>query len=195
MHEDEQRYGRTDELPVDPDVPEEPAPQARARAHGVLRERWDILLVIAAGGALGSLARWSVTELLPYRPGELAWATALENVTGAFVLGMLMVFVLDVWPTTRYVRPFLGVGVLGGYTTFSTYMLDTRMLLTEGQVSQAFGYVFGTLLAGLLAVWAGVLGARALVALQERRRRRKRSGDPDDPPLDQPHESSARSNR
>lgn len=75
-----------------------------------------------------------------------------------------MVFVLDVWPSQRYVRPFLGVGLLGGYTTFSTYMLDARLLLGEGQVLTAFAYLGGSLLAGLLAVWAGIASAR-LIAL------------------------------
>ena len=66
---------------------------------------------------------------------------------GSFLLGVLMVFVLDVWPPHRYVRPFLGVGVLGGYTTFSTYMLDTRACWRRG-AGDAFSYLFGTLLAG-----------------------------------------------
>lgn len=169
-----------EELPVDPDVPA--STNARGRAPRVLRDRWDILLVIAAGGALGSLARWAVTTALPHATDGVPWATWLENVTGAFVLGALMVFVLDVWPPSRYVRPFFGVGVLGGYTTFSTYMLDTRTLLSAGQVTTAFGYLLGTLLSGLLAVWLGVLVARTAVTEMERRHRRRReqkSRDPD----------------
>jgi len=157
----------------------------------VLRDRWDILIVIAAGGALGSLVRWGVGEALPHRDDQVAWGTAVENVSGAFLLGVLMVFVLDVWPTTRYVRPFLGVGVLGGYTTFSTYMLDTRALVASGHVPAAFGYLFGTLLTGLVAVWAGGLLARAVVAgavrRHERRRARARVDDmtsPHDPDQD-----------
>jgi CrcB protein len=112
----------------------------------------------------------------------------VENVTGAFALGVLMVFVLDVWPSHRYLRPFLGVGVLGGYTTFSTYMLDTRGLLADGHDLSAVAYLFGSLVLGLLAVAAGVLLARVLVQLAERRRRRRREqrsrqrgNDRDDP--------------
>jgi CrcB protein len=89
-----------------------------------------------------------------------------------------MVFVLDVWPSQRYVRPFLGVGVLGGYTTFSTYMLDARLLLGEGQVLTAFAYLGGSLLAGLLAVWAGIASAR-LIALRPRRSRRRHLAPPE----------------
>lgn len=147
------------------------------RAVRSLRDRWDILIVIAAGGALGSVGRWAVNEALAHRDDQVAWGTAVENVSGAFALGLLMVFVLDVWPTTRYLRPFLGVGVLGGYTTFSTYMLDTRSLVVTGQVPAAFGYLFGTLLTGLVAVWAGILLARAVVAGAVRRQQRLR-GEP-----------------
>lgn len=74
-----------------------------------------------------------------------------------------MVFVVDVWPPTRYVRPFLGVGVLGGFTTFSTYMLDTRAMLTAGRPFGAAGYLVGTLLVGLVAVWLGIVTARTLI--------------------------------
>jgi fluoride exporter len=133
------------------------------RARGG-RARWNVLLVIAAGGALGSLARWAVTAALPDRSDGFAWGTLVENVSGAFLLGVLMVFVLDVWPSTRYVRPFLGVGLLGGYTTFSAYLLDTRERLAAGHVPLALGYLFGTAAVGLLAVVAGVVLARATVA-------------------------------
>lgn len=145
----------------------------RPPVHQLLRQRWDLLLVIAAGGALGSLGRWSLAEAFPHREGQVAWGTVVANVTGALLLGVLMVLALDVWPSRRYVRPFLGVGVLGGYTTFSTYMLDTRDLLASGDAVTAFGYLFGTLLGGLAAVWAGVVLARVLVASAVRRRRHR----------------------
>lgn len=88
----------------------------------------------------------------------------LANVTGALALGVLMVLVVEVWTERRYVRPFFGVGILGGYTTFSTYMLDTRALLVEGEAPLAFGYLFGTLLVGLVAVWLGVAIGRTAVS-------------------------------
>jgi CrcB protein len=137
-----------------------------------------VLLVIAAGGALGSAARWGLLVAVPHTAAGLPWATWLANVTGAFGLGVLMVLVLDVWPPRRYVRPFLGVGVLGGYTTYSTYMLDVRTLLAQGEVPQAVGVLVGTLVTGLLAVWLGVLAARVAVAVAVRRHR-PRHGDPD----------------
>jgi CrcB protein len=86
-----------------------------------------------------------------------------------------MVFVTDVWPPSRYVRPFLGVGVLGGYTTFSTYMLDTRTLVADGHVPLAVAYLFGTMAAGLAAVWAGIITSRLAVRRGRARRLRLRS--------------------
>jgi CrcB protein len=132
------------------------------------RGRADVLAVIAAGGALGSLARWGLGEAVPNAHDRVAWSTLTVNVSGAFLLGLLMVLVLDVWPPSRYVRPFLAVGVLGGFTTFSTYMLDTRHLLAAGEPARAAGYLFGTLLAGLVAVWLGVVTARTAAAAARR---------------------------
>jgi CrcB protein len=137
----------------------------------VLRQRGDVLAVIAVGGALGSLARWGLAQALPHPGATFPWATFAANVSGCLLLGVLMVGVLEVWPPSRYVRPFLGVGVLGGYTTFSTYMLDARGLLVAGRTALAGQYLFGTLAAGLAAVWLGVALARLAVRGATRSRR------------------------
>jgi fluoride exporter len=188
-----------DDLPVDPDAPRDVVPAKGPRTPRVLRERWDVLLVIAAGGAVGSVGRWALSEALPHGRDGVGWATWLENVSGAFVLGVLMVLVLDYWPPHRYVRPFVGVGVLGGFTTFSTYMLDTRALLAAGRAPAAAGYLFGTLLTGLAAVWVGVLVARGLVAALEHRRRSRseHTGEQagDEPPAGVDPETSRRGRR
>lgn len=156
-------------LPIDPDLPVE-QPRLGHRLRNALRGRWDILAVIAGGGALGSAARYGVAEVLPHDVGVFAWSTVAVNVCGGFLLGFLMVFVVDVWPPTRYVRPFLGVGILGGFTTFSTYMVDTRTMLTSGRATGASLYLFGTLAIGLAVVWLGIGAARGLVQSRHRRR-------------------------
>jgi fluoride exporter len=166
-------------LPVDPDVSVGSRERGRHESKSfrqlvrqTLARRWDILLVIAAGGALGSLARWGLGEALATGRGRFPWATFLENATGGLVLGALMVFVIDVWPPSRYLRPFLGVGVLGGFTTFSTYMLDTRALVVAHRAPLAAVYLFGTLAAGIASVWLGIGVARLFIARDIRRRRR-----------------------
>ena len=137
-------------LPVDPDV----GPGDSAR--------WDVLAAIALGGALGSLGRWALGELLA-GSGRFPWATFVENVTGAFALGVLVVLAFARWPRSRYLRPFLGVGVLGGFTTFSTYALDIRDLAADDRPVLAATYLLATLVAGLLAAWLGMAAARRTV--------------------------------
>lgn len=120
------------------------------------RPRADLSAVIAVGGALGSLGRWGVAELLPDRAGELPWSVLLVNLTGSLLLGVLAALMLTVWRDVRYVRPFLGVGVLGGYTTFSTYALDGHDLLAAGRPAVALAYLAGSVVAGLVAVAVGL---------------------------------------
>lgn len=158
--------------------------RVRRTTTRVLRSRADVLAVIAVGGALGSLARWGIGEALPVRSGRFPWATLIANVSGCLLLGVLMVFVLDVWPPSRYARSFLGVGVLGGYTTFSTAMLDVRAQLVAGHAAQAGIYLSASLGAGLIAVWVGMVLARATVVAVRRRARRRREPDDAGPPAD-----------
>jgi CrcB protein len=78
------------------------SPSAGQQVRRTIRSRWDILLVIAAGGAVGSLARWGLGEAFSGgRHDSFPWATFIENITGSFALGVLMVFVIDVWPPSR----------------------------------------------------------------------------------------------
>lgn len=171
MHTEDDRPVATDELPVDPDLGADEQPRGRARAgrlgrdtRRAIRSRADILLVVGAGGALGAAARYGAGQLWPWRPGEFPWATFVVNVSGCFALGLLMVFLVEVWAGSRYLRPFLGVGLLGGYTTFSTLALETRDLLTSGHQQTAGLYLAGSLAAGLFGVWLGVLGGRLALA-------------------------------
>ena len=119
-----------------------------------------MVAVIAAGGALGGLARWALNSVVPSTEGAFPWSTFVENVTGGLLLGAVMVVLLDVRAPGRYARPFLGVGVLGGFTTFSTYTSETRALLLDGRAPVALTYLFGTAVACLVATWLGVLLTR-----------------------------------
>jgi CrcB protein len=173
-------------MPIDPDVEEAGRLRGRARARhlggqarSAIVARWDILAFVAAGGSLGAAARYGVGLAVPHTSREFPWATFLINVTGCFALGLLMVLALEVWTSSRYIRPFFGVGLLGGYTTFSTYVLETRELLVAGQQDLAAGYLLGSLVAGLTAVWLGMVSARLLLlvtgGLRRHRIRRRRA--------------------
>jgi CrcB protein len=116
---------------------------------------WDVLAAVAVGGALGSAARYGVSVLWPTAPGNFPWATLMVNLTGSAVLGVLMQIIASRIAPHRLVRPFLGTGVLGGFTTFSTYAVETRGLLGAGRPLLAFGYLLGTLAGALAAAWLG----------------------------------------
>lgn len=132
----------------------------------MLREHGDLLAPIAAGGALGSLARWGLTTALPHGGHSWPWATFLTNVSGCLLLGALMAFVLGPWSTVpfwgRYLRPFLGVGVLGGYTTFSTYELETYVLGGHAP-ALAMLYLLASVVSGIGAAWLGLTLGRVVV--------------------------------
>jgi CrcB protein len=144
-------------FPLDPDVtPDSDVPPPRVHT--------TVLATIALGGAMGALARWAVAEALPHVPGEFPWDTLLTNVEGCFLIGVLMVLVVERWPDRRLVRPFFGTGILGGFTTFSTYAVDTRALFAAGHLGPAVAYLGGTLLLGLAAVVAGLRATERVVA-------------------------------
>ncbi len=149
---------------VDPDIDVRVGTQRRelVRTHGA------VLAVIAVGGGLGALARYGIAELMPTRAGHFPWGTFLTNVSGCFLIGVLMVLITEVWSAHRLARPFLGVGFLGGFTTFSTYTNEIRGLLHPGTVALAMAYLAGTLVCALLAVIGGMWLTRSLTRTNRR---------------------------
>ncbi|PXY28481.1 fluoride efflux transporter FluC [Prauserella muralis] len=125
--------------------------------------QWDVLLAIAAGGALGSLARYGLAVGLPHPPGGFAVSTLLANVLGCVLIGVLMVVVTEVARPRRLLRPFAGVGFCGGFTTFSTYVVDAMDSALQGRPGVALLYALGSVLASLTAVLAGIVAARLLL--------------------------------
>jgi len=163
--------------PIDPDsavdVQDE---QDLFRGRGPARRprQLDVLAAIALGGGLGSVARYLVATALPVHQGRFPWATFLTNLSGSFVLGVLMVFVLEIWPPRRYVRPFVGIGVLGGFTTFSTFAVEIRGLAAHGSWALADAYALNSLVGGAAAVWCGITLARLIGRRPVRRKREGR---------------------
>jgi CrcB protein len=121
----------------------------------------QVLAVIAGGGAVGALGRYALAEAMPHRRGAFPWATFITNVAGCLFIGVLLVVITEVRAVHPLSRPFLGTGVLGGFTTFSTYAVDTQRLLGDQPVT-ALVYFFGTVIAALLAVQTGVVVTRRL---------------------------------
>jgi CrcB protein len=149
--------------PVDPDV-DLHLPLDRSE---LVRHRVSILTAIAAGGALGALARHVVGEALPTAPGAFPWGTFLINVSGCLLIGILMA-VLGLLPAPhRLARPFLGVGILGGFTTFSTYAVQSHELVRLGHPAVALAYLGGTVPAALLAVVGGVFLVRRVATARD----------------------------
>lgn len=122
-------------------------------------------MAVGLGGALGALARWAVAEVVPDPGPGFPWATFVTNVSGSLLLGALLVWVLEVAPPGRYLRPFLGVGVLGGFTTFSAYTAETRALLSDGRAGVAMLYLAGTAVAAVAGAWAGAVLARRVAGV------------------------------
>lgn len=127
-------------------------------------------VAVALGGVLGALARYGLGRAWPSPTGTFPWATFAVNVSGCLLIGLLLVRLLEAGAVHPLWRPFLGTGVLGGYTTFSTYAVDTRVLVDEGHVALAAVYVVGTVVAALLAVQLGVVAGRGLDAMRRRAR-------------------------
>ncbi|SFO31982.1 CrcB protein [Geodermatophilus obscurus] len=117
-------------------------------------------LLAALGGALGALARWGVAEALPSQDGGWPWATLLVNLTGCLLIGVLTGVLANRSPEPAWARPFLGVGVLGGYTTYSAFAVEVVVLADAGALPAALGYVLASVLGGVLAVAAGVRAVR-----------------------------------
>ena len=118
------------------------------------------LAVVAAGGVVGSLGRWAVGLALPHADGDFPWSTFLVNVSGALAMGLLVEFLVARPGTHRLARPFVGVGVLGGWTTFSALAVDAVGLAAGHHLQTAILYVGATFLVGTLAVAAGVAAGR-----------------------------------
>jgi CrcB protein len=144
--------------PDDPDLADSPDSTHHSEA--------TFLLVIAAGGALGAAARYGAGLAWPTAADAFPWTTLLVNVVGCALMGVLMVLVTERFAAPPLVRPFLGTGVLGGFTTFSTYAVDADRLIRLDAVAGGVLSLVLTLVLAVAAVWVGAGAARALT--QER---------------------------
>ena len=117
---------------------------------------------IVLGAAVGAPLRYFVSvRVYDASSGDFPYATLVVNLTGCFLIGILATIAEERDVFSRDARLFLLVGLLGSYTTFSTFGWETLALLRANEVPQAFTYVGASAVGGLAAVWAGLIAARS----------------------------------
>ncbi|KOG07259.1 fluoride efflux transporter CrcB [Streptomyces viridochromogenes] len=149
-----------------PDTDTLRAPVRTPRQHA-WRTQAPIVAVVALGGAIGATARYAASLWWPAGPGGFPWATFWTNVVGCAVIGVFMVVITEVRAAHRLVRPFFGTGVLGGFTTFSTYAVDIQQLLDNGHARVGLAYLAATLTAALTAVWLAAAATRRVLKVRQ----------------------------
>ncbi|WP_028799579.1 fluoride efflux transporter CrcB [Streptomyces sp. 142MFCol3.1] len=153
-----------------PERVEEPGAPVRmpVRTASLRQGRRPVVAMVALGGAIGATARYGAARVWPAETAGFPWTTFWVNVLGCAVMGVFMVLITDLWAVHRLVRPFFGTGVLGGFTTFSTYAVDIQRLVDAGRPWTGFGYLVVTLIAALAAVWLAGATTRRTVAGRRR---------------------------
>ncbi|ORV47556.1 CrcB protein [Mycolicibacter engbaekii] len=135
----------------------------RRRLHA-LREQAPVVAMVSLGGALGASARYGIMLAWPTPIDGFPWATMAINITGCGLMGVLMVAITERWVGHRLLRPLLGTGVLGGYTTFSAFAGDVDALVSAGYPARALLYLLSTPVALLITTWAAASLTRRLIA-------------------------------
>ncbi|GIH97900.1 fluoride efflux transporter FluC [Planobispora siamensis] len=137
-----------------------------AQQAGTRRVPPVTLAAVAAGGVIGALARHGLATAFPHPPGGFPWVTFATNVIGCALIGVLMVLLTEAGRGHPLARPFLGPGVLGGFTTFSAYVADIGGLAAGGAPQVALVYLSATVTAAVTATHLAAQATRALAGLR-----------------------------
>lgn len=119
-------------------------------------------ILVMTGGAIGAAARFGLARAIPSAQVGWPWPTFIANVLGGLLMGLLAAYVLRSGAVSENVRLFAGVGVLGGFTTFSAFSLEMAQMVERGELVWAGGYALASVLLALLALFAGLLVGRAV---------------------------------
>ena len=126
-------------------------------------QRMKIILAIAAGGAFGAVARHFVNNQITQWMGDgFPWGILFANVAGSFAMGVLAESMALIWSPSQELRAFMVVGVLGAFTTFSTFSLQVALLYERGQMLLAAGYVAASVVFAVGGLFAGLALVRTL---------------------------------
>jgi CrcB protein len=123
---------------------------------------WQVYVAVTIGSALGGLARYLVSNAIPSE--NFPWATLVINIVGSFVIGFVatLTAVEGRVPASPEIRVFVMAGICGGFTTFSAFSLQTLDLLRAQEWLPASGYIVGSVVLCLIAVWIGHMSATAM---------------------------------
>jgi len=123
-----------------------------------------LIVAIALGGAIGAVGRHAVAgQVMKLTGGGFPWGTVTVNILGSFAMGALIEVMALKWSVGQELRAFLTVGILGAFTTFSTFSLDVALLTERGALPGAIGYVVVSVLFSILALFAGLYVFRQLL--------------------------------
>ena len=136
-------------LPLDPDLPADPTGRSPA-----------VVAVVAVGGFLGALARYELGLAWPTAAGHIPWATFTINTSGAFLLGLVVTVLVRIGRHNHLLRPFFCVGVLGAWTTMSTFAVESDLLVRAHRAGAAVAYTALTVAVGIAVAWLGVVIGR-----------------------------------
>lgn len=121
-------------------------------------------VLVIIGGATGAALRFQLSRMLPLPAHSWPWATFLANVVGGLAMGVLAAWLFRQSEAGEPWRLLLGVGVLGGFTTFSAFSLEMALMVERGQGMLAVGYAIASVMLALAALFAGLMFGRAMFA-------------------------------
>lgn len=123
------------------------------------------ILYVAAGGAIGSVLRYMVTTRAAALLGlNFPYGTMIVNISGSFLMGILVGYLSKTLPHSMELRAFLAIGILGGFTTFSSYSLDVVTLIERGQMAQAATYAILSVILAIASLFAGLYLMRQFIS-------------------------------
>jgi CrcB protein len=156
--------------PVDPGLDSSidlAIPVRPAAKPDLWRGQGPVVAAVAVGGVLGACARYGMGLAWPTPVGAFPWTTFVINLVGCFVIGVFLVVITEAWAAHRLVRPFFGTGVLGGFTTFSTYAVDIQRLVDSSHAVTGLAYLTATLVAAMASVWTAAAATRHVISWRQ----------------------------